>query len=162
MHLPDDAEKRLLRLLSLKRHEVPPPGFFDHLPDRILLSIRAGQEISDETWWKRAWLTLRGEPMIGVSYTALGIGAVLFGVSFLQTALEDDPLPPQALQGMMQADVDHLLAPTPTGLQPGVFYRVQDGYVGTWGQPNTLPDGLIQRPGDTTFEARPVFFAVPR
>jgi hypothetical protein len=31
------------RLLKLKRHEVPPPGFFNHFSDEVISRIRAGE-----------------------------------------------------------------------------------------------------------------------
>ena len=33
----------LKRLLKLKRHEVPPPGFFNHFSDEVISRIRTGE-----------------------------------------------------------------------------------------------------------------------
>jgi hypothetical protein len=33
----------LKRLLKLKQHEVPPPGYFNHLSGRVIARIRAGE-----------------------------------------------------------------------------------------------------------------------
>jgi hypothetical protein len=38
---PDFSE--LKRLLKLKRHEVPPPGFFNHFSEEVVARIRAGE-----------------------------------------------------------------------------------------------------------------------
>ncbi len=111
----------LLRLLALKRHEMPPPGFFDRLPNRILVNIRAGSEIPDLPWWSRFWEFLIREPMVASSYTALAMGALLFGVSVFQTAVEteqpvglafQDPLVP------LETSV-----PATASLPQGVIYR---------------------------------------
>ncbi len=88
---PDTPDQRLLRLLAIKRHEVPPPGFFDQLPGRILVSIRAGSDVPDLPWWSRWWHAVIAEPMVYASYAALGIGALLFGFSVFETARETPP-----------------------------------------------------------------------
>ncbi|MEI2685562.1 MAG: sigma factor-like helix-turn-helix DNA-binding protein [Cypionkella sp.] len=110
---PDDAEQRLLRLLALKRHEVPPPGFFDQLPVRILVNLRAGSEIEDIPWWTRAWRMVIQEPMIGLSYAALGVGAVLFGVSVLETAIDVQSPPVGLSQGILSSSTTDLIFADP-------------------------------------------------
>ena len=46
---PDNTQ-RLRRLLALKRHERPPPGFFDHFSAGVMARIRAGEFASDSLW----------------------------------------------------------------------------------------------------------------
>jgi hypothetical protein len=43
----------LRRLLALKRHETPPPGYFNNFSGQIIASIRAGEvgKSSSETSW---------------------------------------------------------------------------------------------------------------
>lgn len=137
MQPPDDAEQRLLRLLALKRHEVPPPGFFDQLPVRILVNLRAGSEIEDIPWWTRAWRMVIQEPMIGLSYAALGVGAVLFGVSVLETAIDVQSPPVGLSQGILSSSTTDLIFADPQGATPGVIYRVAEPTPSTWFQPTT-------------------------
>ena len=48
---PENFEN-LRKLLALKRHEQPPPGYFNRLPDTILSRIKAGDQPS-ESFWER-------------------------------------------------------------------------------------------------------------
>ncbi len=131
----DDDTQRLLQLLALKRHEVPPPGFFDRMPSRIIVSIRAGTEVSDRTTWQALLSMIRGEPMIAGSYAALGIGALLFGVSVFQMAVDSDV---PALAGPS-------LAPTAANANSGLFMATSEWEPGPSSlapSPN-LPGGLI-------------------
>jgi len=126
MYSPEDAEKRLLRLLALKRHELPPPGFFDQLPSRILVSLRAGSEISELSWWERAWQTVVQQPMVGLSYATLGVGAVLFGISVLETALDVQDRTPAPLQGALHAPTGNLVVGPTSHFNGTVIYRVAE------------------------------------
>jgi len=41
--------KSLRRLVALKRHEVPPPGYFNHFSDQVIQRIRAGERAEPES-----------------------------------------------------------------------------------------------------------------
>lgn len=122
---PDDVDSRLVRLLALKRREVPPPCFFEHLPRRILASIRAGSEIEEVSWWRRLVRTLAHEPMAAGAYAALGVGALLFGTSVFQMALDSEAPAPTMLEGMLLS-TDAPVA-MPSHLPGGAIYRVVPG-----------------------------------
>ncbi len=139
MQPPDDAEQRLVRLLALKRHEIPPPGFFDQLPVRILVNLRAGTEVVEIPWWTRAWRVLIHEPMIGLSYAALGVGAVLFGISVLETAIDVQNPPLSPTQGLFPTVTSDLVLSDPQGVQPGMIYRIVEPTPATWFQPSLNP-----------------------
>ena len=132
MQPPDDAEQRLVRLLALKRHELPPPGFFDQLPVRILVNLRAGSEVDDAPWWRRAWRAFAHEPMVGLSYASLGVGAVLFGVSVLETAIDVQAPPVGPSQGFFPAVSHDLVLTPPQPQQSGLIYRVADPVSSPW------------------------------
>lgn len=146
MNPPDPLEsrdQRLTRLLAVKRYELPPPGFFDRLPARILVSLRAGCEVAELPWWERAWTALVREPMVACSYAALGLGASAFGVSVLLTALEGPPPPSTVTLGSLTA-ADHSTAlpvnlPSGGSLAPGVIYRVHPSGPSVWQSSLTLP-----------------------
>lgn len=149
-HLSDDEAKRLLRLLALKRHEIPPPGFFDRLPGRILLSIRAGTEVPDRSWWESLWELVRREPMVVGSYAALGVGAALFGVSVFQMALETDPPSNTGFQGLLPPPQPSsvFLSASPH-LPQGVIYRVQNAEA----EPQWNPSLFVHPPTTVMFRS---------
>ena len=120
---PSDSERQLLRLLALKRHEVPPPRFFDELPNRILRTLHGQVESESRSWWDRLCSLVGGEPMVAGSYAALGLGALLFGVSVFETARSAGDPAPVALQGTYTG-ASPLLDPLSSSLPPGVVYRV--------------------------------------
>lgn len=75
--MPSELEPRdkLQRLLALKRHEVPPPGFFETFPDRVRARIlaEAGRPAAPG-WWSRlcAWQFWR--PALAGACVALAAG----------------------------------------------------------------------------------------
>jgi hypothetical protein len=46
---PDDFEQ-LRKLLALKRHEVPPPGYFNRFSDNVIARLRAPEPMTRPTW----------------------------------------------------------------------------------------------------------------
>jgi len=44
---------RLQKLLALKRHEQPPPGYFENLSSRISDRIEQQREIARFPWWRK-------------------------------------------------------------------------------------------------------------
>jgi hypothetical protein len=79
----------LKKLLKLKRHEVPPPGFFNHFSDEIVARIRAGEgkggtfleRLNDQVPWLVNFIRVfEARPgVIGGFATALCM-LLLFGV----------------------------------------------------------------------------------
>ncbi len=55
---PSDEFESLRRLLTLKRHEKPPPGFFSDFSDRVLSRIAVEEELRTRSWSTRLadWL----------------------------------------------------------------------------------------------------------
>jgi len=79
MNQPPDEFADLRRLLALKRHEEPPPGYFSRLPDRILLRIEQEDLSEHSTWWE--WLVERfdARPVVAGAYACAISGLMLLG-----------------------------------------------------------------------------------
>jgi hypothetical protein len=77
---PDEYES-VKKLLALKRHEEPPPGYFDRLPGEIRARI-AHAETHPEPFWRR-WLEAWDlSPALATSYATVAAVLVLGGVWF--------------------------------------------------------------------------------
>ena len=83
-----DFEK-LQRLLKLKRHELPPPRFFNDFSGKVTDRIRAGdvgrlesfQDVIGQTpWLQRIWQVLEGKPLVSGAFAAAGCGLMLAGL----------------------------------------------------------------------------------
>ncbi|MBX3744573.1 MAG: hypothetical protein KF833_04635 [Verrucomicrobiae bacterium] len=146
---PDEANRRLLSLLALKRHETPPPGFFDLLPHRVLVNIRAGSRTPEIPWWERLWHNVRHEPLLAGSYAALATGALIFGISVFQVATE--PAGPSTPLGGLEAfamDGSPInVSPFASAVPSGVIYRVSPAtYVGESSVMPLPANGLFAAP----------------
>jgi hypothetical protein len=66
---------RLQKLLTLKRYEVPPPGFFNHFSDKIIARIEAGEASRSLRWWEKLGLDFDLKPAL-----VCGLGVVICGL----------------------------------------------------------------------------------
>ena len=83
---------QLKKLLALKKHELPPPGYFNKLPGEVVSRIRAdraGNNMdamsklnAEAPWLMRFWQSLEGKPLFagafGAAICALALGAIFF------------------------------------------------------------------------------------
>ena len=62
MSMSSDSQnfEQLRRLMALKRHEQPPPGYFHHFSREVIVRIKAGEtgdQFSSSWWsWDGSWL----------------------------------------------------------------------------------------------------------
>ena len=81
-HLPSPGPD-LTRLLILKRHEVPPPGFSDYLRGHIMRQIAAERERAAQPWWAHLWEQVTWQRgMVAANALALAGVAVLAVATF--------------------------------------------------------------------------------
>lgn len=75
---PDEYES-VKKLLALKRHEEPPPGYFDRLPGEIRARI-AHAVAHPEPFWRRWLESWDLSPALATSYATVAVVLVLGGV----------------------------------------------------------------------------------
>lgn len=73
------------RLLALKRHEQPPPGYFSRFSREVIAGIKA--EAAEERslgpgWLQRFWIALETKPIAAGSFGAAVCGLMLGGLLF--------------------------------------------------------------------------------
>ena len=98
---PNEFES-LKQLLALKRHEEPPPGYFDRLPGEVRARIAHAAAHPEPAWrrWLAAW---DGSPALATSYAVVAGTLVLGGVWWTKQSgtpggpqLVTVPVPPTA------------------------------------------------------------------
>ena len=107
MHMEDQGENfdQLRQLLTLKKHEVPPPGYFNKLPGEVISRIRVEQNVSncstysrfdaEAPWLTRFWQALAARPVFAGGFGAAVCSLLLAGI-FL--AEKPAPRPHQAAE----------------------------------------------------------------
>jgi len=87
--------EQLRRLLALKRHEQPPPGYFDNFSRKVIARIEAGEYtrasaierlLGEAPWMRRIWAAFRSQPVLSGVFGAAVSALVVFGVIFADKA----------------------------------------------------------------------------
>lgn len=74
---------QLRKLLALKRHEQPPPGYFNHFSGDVIARIKAGDQAEDGPAWLRKLQSLfEAKPMLTGAFGAAVCALVISGVVF--------------------------------------------------------------------------------
>lgn len=121
MMMNDENFDNLRKLLALKNHEQPPPGYFNRLPGRILARIEASEIAAQSTWWD--WLVARfdARPILACAYGFTISGLLLMGFRLSQalerTTADADPTTTSFGGGWLAA------TPDPVTVKPGAFLQ---------------------------------------
>jgi hypothetical protein len=101
----------LRRLLALKRHEIPPPGYFNHFSGEVIGRIRAGEasapaSISEQLFAEAPWLmrllqVFVFKPAFAGAFASMLFLLLVFGIIF---ADRPDSAPQPLLQAVAQND----------------------------------------------------------
>jgi len=128
----------LRRLLSLKRHEIPPPGYFNRFPSEVIARIRAGEREAENAtrWYLRFMQIFEAKPAFASSFASALCLMLLFGIVYAeqsdqtpQPLLQTSQLSPEMLTAsattvsMPQPDAQNIFSDSisnssPTSLQP--------------------------------------------
>lgn len=84
---PEDFEA-LRQLLALKKHEEPPPGYFHHLPEKVLARIDRSFCVHS-TWWDWLVAKLDAQPVLAGAYAFAISGMMLLGFKLSQDVQQE-------------------------------------------------------------------------
>ena len=91
MKLEQEDFQQLRRLLVLKRHEQPPPGYFENLRRQVIARIRAGDQSADSfldrlylqvPWSRRVYAAFEAKPVLAGAFAIAVSGLLVAGVIF--------------------------------------------------------------------------------
>src|SRR5262252_6649756 len=82
----------LRRLLALKRHELPPPGYFNTFSRQVIVRIQAGERGEDKVgfgqwllegaWLQRFWNAFETKPALAGAFGVMVCGLLISGVIY--------------------------------------------------------------------------------
>jgi len=96
----DQDFEKLQRLLKLKRHEQPPPRFFNDFSGKVTARLRAGDVgklesledvVAQTPWLQRLWQAIEGKPAISGVFTAAVCGLIVAGAFFADKSQHELP-----------------------------------------------------------------------
>src|SRR5262249_6484526 len=105
---PDNVQA-LRRLLALKKHEQPPPGYFNSFASRVIARIQAGERAPDSFWDRisELWTAFETKPLLAGAVGVTFCGLIMVGFFFSDRA-----------SGLQTAPIS-MYAPSPASLRKG-------------------------------------------
>ncbi len=92
--VPEEDFEPLRKLLALKRHETPPPGYFNHFSAKVCARIEAAETVRPAAWWQRWLVAFDAKPIMACSYGLAVGGLMMFAVySASNLGLDKTPAP---------------------------------------------------------------------
>ena len=112
----------LRKLLALKKHEQPPPGYFNRLPGKIFARIEASELATQSTWWD--WLVARfdARPILACAYGFTISGLLLMGFRLSQ-ALQAGDADSDGATASLGGGAWLAATPDPISSQPASFLQ---------------------------------------
>jgi hypothetical protein len=148
MHRDDPNFDQLRRLLKLKRHEQPPPRYFNDFSSQVVARLQEAQAASaGQSWWQRLWEGLELRPVVPVA-----LGAALCGLLVVGAVYTDKATVPQELLQLTSEDPGKLAGNDTKALLPAMP-QADYGFASAANSTNPVPASgtlfdLIQPGGD--------------
>ncbi|HEU5397122.1 MAG TPA: hypothetical protein VFV81_08135 [Verrucomicrobiae bacterium] len=118
----NDEFESLRQLLALKRHEVPPPGYFNRFSDNVLARIQAAEQEAALPWFVRLLHLLELKPAFAGGFASAVCLLLLFGIVYAGS----DNTTPQSLfsQSQPTASLSGQFASASAGTTPAAVNQV--------------------------------------
>jgi len=139
MNQQQDEFQNLRRLLALKRHEQPPPRYFNEFSSEVIIRIRAGERIEqfsiweafswEAPWVQKLWRAVETRPLVAGTFGVAICGFLMAGMLYSEpkpslvtnglagAGVQNAPVAPFDLQS--QATVNPLARPISAATLPG-------------------------------------------
>jgi hypothetical protein len=143
MKSEQDNFENVRRLLVLKRHETPPPGYFDSFSRQVIARIQAGERAAEPSffeqvglsfsWVQKLWGAFETKPILSGALGVSVCGLLMAGIVY-----SEQVEPGQASFATVQA-------------QPGVALTASQPSGSLFKQPATFGfenTGVVVAPGD--------------
>jgi hypothetical protein len=83
MNMDPEKSQALLKLMALKRHELPPPGYFNRLPGNIIARIEGGD--GQLGFWERVSASFAVRPAFAYAFALAACGALTTSLYSVKT-----------------------------------------------------------------------------
>ena len=80
MNAPSDNFEPLRKLLEIKRHEVPPPRYFETFSTRVIARLETAEAARNLSWWQRWGLAFDLKPAVVCGFAVVVCGVFSVGV----------------------------------------------------------------------------------
>lgn len=89
MNESENNFESLRRLLALKRHEIPPPGYFNNFSSQVVSRIRAGEtaesrEIAGSSWLLKFLQVFEAKPAFVSAFASSLCLLLLLGIAYAE------------------------------------------------------------------------------
>jgi len=118
-HSDQDDFEQLRKLLALKRHEIPPPGYFEGLPRKVMTRVEMTELGIYSTWWEWIVASFDAKPVLACAYGFAVSGLLLLGFRLSQQFEQEVATGPVQGGPWLAATPDPLTMPS--GVLPSNF-----------------------------------------
>lgn len=131
MRMDNNSEnfEQLQRLLAIKKHELPPPGYFNRFSGEVIARIREERHASSNAlsrlqseapWLVRLWQALESKPAFAGAFGAAVCALLLGGIFFAEKPVA----PPEFASPVAAQQNAPFIAASPTGSSAGLTQPV--------------------------------------